>query len=87
MKFKATYEFEAASPEAAAQKVFTSFYLADIDAEKVKVEQVGGGEVFSYPLTQRLIRHLNEGPNQVTAGEGDWQIASDAENKIGEDTN
>lgn len=85
-KYKATYEFEASSPEQAAQKVFTSFYLADIEAGNVKVEQVVDGRVFSYPLAQSVIRSLQEDRNETvrrladTPGptpEGDWTLFDD----------
>ena len=59
-KYIASYEFEAESPEAAAQKVLSSLYVGDIDAGVVKIAQQDGTEVFKYPLVQSLIRQLNE---------------------------
>ena len=82
--YKATYEFEAASPEEAAQKVFVSLHLADIDGNNVKLEQVkDGGEIFSYPLARSVIRALNEDKRETVrrlatatqpAAEGDWAL-------------
>lgn len=72
MKYRANLTFEAASPEEAAQKLLMGLAFADIDSDTLKVEQVAsGGEVFSYPFSQKLIRHLTE-PHD--GGEGDHQL-------------
>jgi hypothetical protein len=72
MQFRANLTFDAASPEEAAQKLLAGLHLADIDSDTLKIEQVAtGGEVFSYPFSQKLIRHLTE-PRD--AGEGDYQL-------------
>ena len=70
-QYQATINFKEATPEAAAQKLLAGLYAANIDADTVKIEQVAdGGEVFSYPFTQKLIRHLEERQD----GEGDHQL-------------
>lgn len=84
-KYKAIYNFEASSPEEAAQKVYASFYLAEIEAEDFKLEQVNvHGVNFQYPFTQTVIRRLSE--KTQPEAEGDWLIDA-KQDRTGEDTN
>jgi len=62
MKYKAEVTFEASSPEEASQKFLAALYAGDIDSATLTIAEVGtDNEVFRFPFTQKLIRHLNEG--------------------------
>lgn len=92
MRYQVTYTTEAATPEEVAQKTMVGFYLSDTEVTNLKIEQVNGTEVFSYPFTQSVIRQLSEEGTvkrrkdvAVPPAEGEWNIAADAENHIGDD--
>lgn len=82
--YRVTYEVKDADLGLLLNKVHASLYLAEIEGVNVRLTEITDGKEFDYPMTQKLIKHLNE-PVLTPPAEGEWLLNTDGENRVGDD--